>query len=104
MSAPSQHTRKRDKFLNLFRSSSPDLKIKSKSAKPKDVKRASIASNDTTCLYHLSTVSTSTSIIGTAAESAQGSVETEHAINSISAKSLASVVQSSTPWTKPRLD
>ncbi|KAF9119410.1 hypothetical protein BGW39_000326, partial [Mortierella sp. 14UC] len=104
MLAPSQHIRKRDKFLNLFRSSSPKPKVKAQSAKPKDVKRASTAGSDTTRLHHLSTVSTMASIIGTATESAQSSVEIEHVVTSTAVKSPASIVQPITLPTKPHLD
>ncbi|KAF9111875.1 hypothetical protein BGW39_004220, partial [Mortierella sp. 14UC] len=59
---------------------------------------------DTPRLYHTSTASTNISIIDTTTENAQSRVETEHAITSTLAKTLAPTVQPSTPWTKPRLD
>ncbi|KAG9062279.1 hypothetical protein KI688_006611 [Linnemannia hyalina] len=108
MSAPSQHIRKRDKFLdkflNLFRSSSSDPKVKSQTDSPKDVKRASTASTDSTRLHRLSTVSTHASIIGTVTESAQSSIEIEHVVTTTAVKGSAANVESSTLRTQPRLN
>ncbi|KAF9109911.1 hypothetical protein BGW39_004911, partial [Mortierella sp. 14UC] len=104
MSTPSPHIRKQDKFLNLFRSSSSDPKVKSKNGNPRDIKRASTASTDTAHVHRLSTVSTNTSIIGTAAESAQGSVEIEHVVTNTAVKGPTANVEPSGPRIKPRLD
>ncbi|KAF9110646.1 hypothetical protein BGW39_004645, partial [Mortierella sp. 14UC] len=104
MSTPSQHIRKQDKVPNLFRSSGPEPKVESQSAKPKDVKQAPTADTDTTRLRHLSTVSTNVSIIDANTENTQGSVEIEHVVTNTSVKGPAANVEPSTPRIKPRLD
>ncbi|KAF9899627.1 hypothetical protein EC991_008536, partial [Linnemannia zychae] len=103
MSTPSQHIRKRDKFLNLFRSSSPEPETKSNSASRNDVKTTTVGSNTST-LHCLSIVSTDTSIIDTLAASTQRNIEIENAIISTAVKSPDSSILPSTQQAKSHLD
>ncbi|KAF9899626.1 hypothetical protein EC991_008535 [Linnemannia zychae] len=97
MSSPSPYIRKRDKFLNLFRSSSPEPKAKSDSANSNDAKK-------TPTLHRLSTVSTDTSIVDTSAASTQKGIEIENAITSTVVKSLDSSILPSTLQANSDLD
>ncbi|KAF9899308.1 hypothetical protein EC991_009149, partial [Linnemannia zychae] len=103
MSTPPLHIRKRDKFLNLFRSSSPEPKTKSNSASRKDVKITTVSPN-TPILHRLSTVSADASIIDTSTASTQGSNEIENAVTSTAVKSPNSSLLPSTLQAKSHLD
>ncbi|KAF9907925.1 hypothetical protein EC991_010364, partial [Linnemannia zychae] len=106
MSAPSHHIRKRDKLLNLFRSSNLEPKVESQSGTPNNVKRSLTADTDATRLHLPSTVSTDTTITGTVTECEQSrsSAEIEHVVINTAVKDPALSVKSSTLQTKRRLD
>ncbi|KAF9901245.1 hypothetical protein EC991_006373 [Linnemannia zychae] len=104
MSASSNHIRKRDKFLGLFRSSGADRKSKSQSGSAKDVEQVWTASTDSTQLHRLSTVSTNVSITGTVTESTASSVKIEHVVANMAVKDPAISVEPSPMQAKPRLD
>ncbi|KAF9899007.1 hypothetical protein EC991_009787, partial [Linnemannia zychae] len=104
MSAPSHHIRKRDKFLNLFRSSNLDPKVESQSGTPNNVKRSLTGDSNTTRLHRLSTVSTNASVIGTVTESEQINVEFERVVSNTAIKEPTVNIKSSTLQAKPRLD
>ncbi|KAF9899508.1 hypothetical protein EC991_008789, partial [Linnemannia zychae] len=104
MSTPPLQIHKRDKFLNLFRSSSPEPKAKSDSANSKDIKRTTTAGPNTPTLHRLSIVSTDASIIDTSAASIQKSIEVENAITSTAVKRPDSSILPSTLQAKSHLD
>ncbi|KAF9907950.1 hypothetical protein EC991_010390, partial [Linnemannia zychae] len=75
----------------MFHTSNSTPNVNSLSGSPKDVTRTTTAGTDA-------------SIVGVVTESAQSSVEIEHAVISTAVKDPATNTKSSTPYTKPRLD
>ncbi|KAF9116923.1 hypothetical protein BGW39_002539, partial [Mortierella sp. 14UC] len=103
MSAPSQHIRKRDRFLNLLRSSSSETKVKAQVVSSKEnVKRVATTGSNTTQLHQLSNISNNA--IGATTETAHGNIQIELVVTNTAVKSPVPIVQPSSLPTDPRLD
>ncbi|KAG0371920.1 hypothetical protein BGX24_000989 [Mortierella sp. AD032] len=85
-SVSSQRIRKRDKFMNLFRSSSPEPKVR---AKPQ-------SSSPKIAAHRLTTTSTNASVYGIATVGSHDNIETKQAVASTAVKNHGSKPEPST--------